>query len=351
MEKRQLYPLKFKPIVSEMPWGKTSLLIADLNCGESEVKNGWLEGNSIDDVMETYLERIVGENIYNFLGRQFPLTVELMEVDGRTPLTVHPDDEIGMDRYDALGKAKMWFVLEADENAAIYAGFKQDIDALKLYENLKDGSIEDTLNMIQPKKGDALYIRPGTLHFAKGRMVMAAVQEASEMDFRVYDWDRGFDDAAEDQLSEALDFIDYTAFDPCHHIEGHCCCGEHQHEEGHECHCGGHHHGHAHEDKAVEHIVEAQEFTVNKLKLNDPQHIYTEKFGKCIIYFCIRGGASIQLPYTDEKGVKQSENYYLNKGGAILIPADMQDFFLVPMEQKTRLLEILPEGFVDEDYE
>ena len=115
--------------------------LADMGIEDSVVAEGWLAGNTIGELMETYLERIVGENVYNFYGRQFPLLIKSLEVKGRLSAQVHPDDQVAAERYDSLGKAKLWYVTEADDNAKIYCGFKRPLSALELYDKCIDGTI------------------------------------------------------------------------------------------------------------------------------------------------------------------------------------------------------------------
>ena len=185
------------------------------------------------------------------------------------------------------------------------------------------------------------------------------------MTFRLYDWGREFNPATARplHLEEAIDLIDYNAFDhglyrkgplwgeeascePCHKGE----CDEHSHDEG----------------KVVETLVECPQFNVSKLTLTDPLHIYTEKFESFIVYVCIEGAASIQVPGVNEKGQECMQNYEFAKGETILVPAEMPDFYLVPRDSSTVLLEAVTrpmealdeyidpetEAFLDdEDYE
>ena len=127
MEKK-LYPLKFIPIASPRPWGGSALVnelgkrfvesdeegnetllgadvrigesweLADMGVVDSVVSNGWLAGNTISELMETYMERIVGENVHNFYGRQFPVLIKFLNVNDRLSVQVHPDDEIAAER-------------------------------------------------------------------------------------------------------------------------------------------------------------------------------------------------------------------------------------------------------------
>ena len=404
MEKK-LYPLKFIPVASRRPWGGSALVselgkkfvesddhgnetvlgvdvqvgesweLADMGIEDSVVAEGWLAGNTISEIMETYLERIVGENVYNFYGRQFPLLIKFLDINDRLSVQVHPDDEVAAERYDSLGKAEIWYVMDAKPGAKIYCGFTREVSAQEFYDRCKNGTVDEILNVIYPKKGDALYIVPGTVHAADGGLLIAEIQESSDMTFRLYDWGREFDPATarKTHLEEAIDLIDYRPFDrdlyrkgplwgeeashePCRMHEcgcDDCHCGEgdhdcHCHDEVHECHC---HNEHIHHDEGgvVETLVESPQFNVSKLKLSDPLHIYTEKFESFIIYICLEGAASIQVPATRENGEAYMENYEFVKGETILIPAELPDFYLVPRDRSTMLLEAVtrPEEAVD----
>ena len=402
MEK-SLYPFKFIPVASRRPWGGHALVtdlrkefvecdkdgnevpltsddligesweLADMGIEDSVISNGWLAGNTISEIMETYLERITGEDVYGYYGRQFPLLIKFLDINERLSVQVHPDDEIAAERYDSLGKAEIWYVMDAKPGARIYCGFTRQVTAQEFYDRCHDGTVEQILNVIYPKKGDVLYITPGTVHAADGGLLIAEVQESSDMTFRLYDWGREFDPATSRQmhLEEAIDIIDYRPFDnslyrkgplwgddaswiPC--AESRCHCHEeggecHCHEEGGECHCHeeGHGDSHAEEGQVVETLVESPQFNVTKINLSAPLHIYTEKFNSFIIYICIEGAASIQVPAVNEKGEPCMDYYELCKGETILIPADMADFLLVPTESSTVLLEAVTRPVDDQD--
>ncbi len=392
MEKK-LYPFKFVPVASRRPWGGSALVkvlgknfvecdeegnektigtdeligesweLADMGIEDSVVANGWLAGNTISDLMETYLERIVGEDVYNFYGRQFPLLIKFLDINDKLSVQVHPDDEIAAERYDSLGKAEIWYVMDAKPGAKMYCGFTRETSAQEFYDRCHAGTVHEILNVIEPKKGDVIYITPGTVHAADGGLLIAEIQESSDMTFRLYDWGREFNPATarKTHLDEAIDVIDFRPFDfglyrkgplwgeeasyvPCKAHE--CTCEEcHCEEEGHECHC----HEESQEGQMIQNLVECPQFSVSKIELTDPLHIYTEKFGSFIVYICLEGAASIQVPSTKENGEPCMENYEFSKGETILVPADMPDFFLVPRDRSTKLLEAVtcPEEDVD----
>ena len=381
MEKK-LYPFKFIPTASCRLWGGNTLVndygkqfvecdedgnevelgadekigesweIADMGIVDSVVSNGWLAGNTISELMETYLERIVGENVYNFYGRQFPLLVKLLDIEDNISVQVHPDDEIAAERYDSLGKSEIWFIMDVKPGAKIYAGFNREVSAQELYDRCHDGTVEEILNVIYPKKGDSLFITPGLVHAAGGGILIAEIQESSDMTFRLYDWGREFNPATARpvHLEEAIDMVNYGKFDESYYRKGPlwedgCAC--HNHDGGshdHGCHC------HDHEPKVVEPLVESAQFNVTKLNLTDPLHIYTEQFENFIIYFCVEGAASIQVPSQDGNGQPKMDNYEFGRGETIMVPADMPDFFLVPRDKDTVLLEAVtrPSEEIDE---
>ncbi|MBQ6709232.1 MAG: class I mannose-6-phosphate isomerase [Bacteroidales bacterium] len=402
MEKK-LYPFKFIPVASRRPWGGHDLVdklgkefvecdeegneieigpdeligesweLADMGIEDSVVTNGWLAGNTIGELMETYLERIVGENVYNYYGRQFPLLIKFLDINDKLSVQVHPDDEIAAERYDALGKSELWYILDAKPEAKIYMGFKREVTAQEFYDRCNDGTVEELLNVIYPKKGDVLFITPGTVHAADGGILLAEIQESSDMTFRLYDWGREKNPATARpiHLEEAIDIIDYRPYDPGKYRKGPLWGAEASHVPccDHECHCDDHDHHHEHSAKegdVVETLVESSQFTVSQLNLADPLHIYTEKFGSFIIYVCIEGAASIQVPSVKPGGEAFMDNYEFSKGETILIPAEMPDFYLVPRDRSTVLLEAVTrvqeeldeyidpstEAFLeDEDYE
>ena len=375
MEKK-LYPFKFIPVASRRPWGGSNLVtkygkafvecddegneialgadeligesweIADMGFEDSVLSNGWLAGNTISEIMETYLERVVGEDVYKYFGRQFPLLIKFLDINGKLSVQVHPDDEIAAERYDALGKSELWYVLDAQPDANVYMGFKREVTAQEFYDKCNDGTVVDLLNVIHPKKGDVLFITPGTVHAVDGNIQLVEIQESSDLTFRLYDWGREKNPvtARPIHLEEAIDMIDYLPYDTCKYRKGplwgedasyepccshndHCCDHEHDHEH------------HAHEGQTVETLVESAQFTVSKLNLTDPLHIYTEQFGSFIVYVCIEGAASIQVPSTRPDGEAFMDNYEFKKGETMMIPADMADFYLVPRDRSTVLLE------------
>ena len=331
---KKLYPLKFQPILKTKIWGGSRLVkeyskyydpeeeidpshigesweIVDLGDDSSVVSEGFLEGNSLFDILETYLGDLVGDKVFEIYNLQFPVLVKLLDISTNISVQVHPDDEIALERYDNYGKEEFWHVLDADENARIYLGFKRKVTATEFYDRCKDGTVVQLLNEIRPRKGDNFHIKPGTVHSASGGVRLVEIQQPSDITFRLYDWEREFDSntAREMHLEEAIDCIDYSASTPSSLVIP--------------------------TDTTQGPLCESDNFIITALDLKDTLHIYTERFDSFIIYICTQGSASFQVM---EGGKKVS--YDISKGGTILIPASLDDFFIVPLEKNTLLLEV-----------
>ena len=306
-EDKKLYPFKFCSLQDEYPWGSEEFAIADLGYRDSLVREGWLAGNSIAEVMDTYLDRVVGDDVYAWYGRQFPVCVRHIKVRGRMPLRVHPGDEVAEQRYDALGKEKLWYILRAGKDARILLGFRQDSDAGTFYAKCLDGSAEELLNVVAPHAGQCLLIPSGTPHAAAGDVEILEIGEASPLDFCLCAWGEEvhpdeFDPAL--SLIEALDFIQYKRFTAPALPGG---------------------------DK----LADLPQFRVERLRLPAPMVITHEANAPFLLYCCITGAADVQLPLPGG----QSLDFPLRAGETILVPSECTEFRLVPTGRDTALLE------------
>lgn len=363
-EKKNLYPIKFIPVAERKPWGGNALIrklgkqfvecdkdgnesrltvndrigesweLSDMGFVDSVVADGWLAGNTFEEIMETYIERIVGEDVYQYYGRQFPVLVKFLDIQGRTSVQVHPDDQVAEQRYDTLGKCEMWYIMDAAPDAKIYMGFKQEISAQELYDRCQDGSIVQMMNVIHPRKGDTLLIRPGTVHSAEGGLLVAEIQESSDLTFRLYDWGRENDPSTSRpmHLEEAFDIINMKAYDFSDYRKGPLWGDEKYISEKDRRKPAG---------DVTRELVSVPQFTVSRIDVHDPLKISTENFGSFLIYICTGGEAGIQVHASDRN--RQTENYRIRKGETVLIPADMPDFFIVPSDRDTSLLEVMIE--------
>ena len=309
--------MKFIPVKVNHGWGEESIALADLGIEDSVAAEGWLAENSIGEIMETYMERVVGEAVYGYYGRQFPVSVKFLDIAGELPVHVHPDDETAEQRFDALGGKELWYIISAEKDAEIFCGFSRDISAREVYDRCTDGTIKEVMNVIHPQEGDCILIEPGILHSAGKGIRAAVIKEASELPFRLYDKDETDSEVLADHLAEAMDFINYGRHSPVVI-----------------------HSGHAAEGASAGKILSCQEFNAVAVNLKEPIHSYTEQQGCYILYVCVTGEASVQVPGTDGEGKKNMENFMLKKGEAMIVPAEVQDFFVVPADRDTVLIEV-----------
>ena len=327
-KKKKLYPMRFIPIGLDHSWGKEQIAAADLGVEDSMVAEGWLADNSIGDIMETYMERVVGEGVYGYYGRQFPVTVKFLDIHGEMPVHVHPDDETAEQRYDALGGKEFWYIIDAEDDAKIYIGFGHDVSAQELYDSCMEGNVRNLMNVIRPEKGDTLVIEPGMVHSAGGHLKVAVVKEASELPFCLSGEENGNSGTVAEHLAESMDFIIYQAY------------AKHGSQDVRARNADGNEQPADAGRESAGKLFESPEFDVAKMILNAPVHSSGEQETGYILYIGIDGEASFQIPAEGADGKKCMEEYRLKKGEAMLVPAEVTDFFVVPVDRDTVLLEV-----------
>lgn len=308
-EDKRLYPLRLCALQDDYAWGGETFRLADLGYRDSPIHDGWLSGNDLSEVMDTYMERVVGDRVFEQYGRQFPVCVRHLKVRGRMPLRVHPADEIAADRYDFLGKEKFWYVLRAGRDARVYMGWRRDVDASEVMAACPTDAVEDLLNVVAPHAGQYFRIAPGTVHAAAGDIELLEVSESSPMDFCLSAWGgEASADEFDPELSviDALDFIDYSAY---RHVE----CGTGQIAAG------------------CTNLVSLPQFDVNRIELRDPLKVDLGDSASFNVYVCAGGDATVQA---------DDENYAFQVGEAVLVPAECQEYVLLARSESTVLLEV-----------
>jgi len=227
---QELYPLKFSPVYKEKIWGGTKikdLLQMDFsplsNCGEAwimsgyegqetAVTNGFLIHNELNELVEVYMDELVGDAIYKKFENEFPLLIKILDSKTWLSVQVHPDDELAMERHESLGKTEMWYILDADKDAELIVGFNQKLNKTTYLEALNSGKIQEVLNFEKVKKGEVYFIPAGRVHALGPGNLLIEIQQSSDVTYRIYDWDRI--DAAgvqrELHTEEALNALDFN---------------------------------------------------------------------------------------------------------------------------------------------
>ena len=175
------YPIKFSPILKEKIWGGEKLIkllnkqsdknnigesweISDVDGDTSIVSNGDLKGLSLKELISKYKGDLVGEKVYQQFGENFPLLIKFIDAKTALSIQLHPNDALAKKRHNSFGKTEMWYVMQADDNANLIVGFKENVSSEKYLEHLKNKSLIDILNVDIVKKGDVYFIPTGRVH-------------------------------------------------------------------------------------------------------------------------------------------------------------------------------------------
>ncbi|MCF8368473.1 MAG: class I mannose-6-phosphate isomerase [Bacteroidales bacterium] len=321
----KLYPLKFKPIYKDKIWGGQKIktvLGKDFkplpNCGEvwvlsgvdenqTEISEGFLEGNELNELVEIYMEELVGDSVYQKFGNEFPILIKFIDANDWLSIQVHPNDELAAKRHNSLGKTEMWYILDAEKDSELISGFSKEVDKETYKKHLENKTIKEIMNFSKVKKREVYYMPAGRVHALGPGILLAEIQQTSDITYRIYDWDR-IDSAGlmrELHTEEALDAIDfkvYKEYKTPYKIK---------------------------RNETVE-VVESPYFTTNILQFDKPvKKDYTD-LDSFVIYICTKGKVSI----------KTGENAYeLGFGEAMLMPAVINDAEIHPIIKST-LLEV-----------
>ena len=224
-----LYPLQFIPIFQERLWGGDKLKtlfnkpITSTKTGESwelstiegavsTIANGDLAGRFITEVINEYPNEILGTSVYQRFGNQFPLLFKYLDAKEDLSVQVHPNDALAKARHHSFGKTEMWYVVQADPDARLIVGFKEEMNQATYLENLEKKTLLATLDEIKVQPGDVFLIETGTVHAIGAGMVIAEIQQTSDITYRLYDFDRVDSDGnlRELHVDLALDAINYN---------------------------------------------------------------------------------------------------------------------------------------------
>ena len=309
-----LYPLKFKPIIKETIWGGSKLhdvlgkTTPSDKCGESwelsgvqgdlsVVSEGFLKGNNIQELTEIYLGDMVGDKVYDKFGIEFPLLIKFIDANDVLSIQVHPDDEVSKKRHNAYGKTEMWYVLENNPDSELICGFKKEVSKEEYLKHVADGKLTDILNSEKVAPGDCFFIPAGRVHAIGAGILLAEIQQTSDITYRIYDFDRR--DAAGNgrqlHTEQAVDVIDYKA-----------------HSE----------YKTQYIDKLNEtvQLIDCQYFTTRSLSFDATVVRDFNAIDSFVIYIATEG--SFDIIYNN------SEKVSVNKGETVLVPALLKNFKL-----------------------
>jgi len=156
----------------------------------SMVANGYLKGNALEEIAEVYMDELLGESVYHRYGTEFPLLIKIIDANDRLSIQVHPDDRLAEERHHAWGKTEMWYVIDAKPGAVIYTGFRKKITKEEYLDCLSGKRMEEIINATPVRAGDAFFIPAGMVHAIGAGVLLAEIQQTSDVTYRIFDWDR-----------------------------------------------------------------------------------------------------------------------------------------------------------------
>lgn len=306
------YPLIFEPILKDRIWGGTKLKTAlgktnlptettgeswELSAVDGDVsivKNGPYAGKSLAELLNKYPQEILGIKVHEKFGTQFPLLFKFLDAREDLSIQVHPNDELAKKRHNSFGKTEMWYVMQADEGARIIVGFKHKSSPQEYVEHLENKNLIEILNEVKVKKGDVFFLETGTIHAIGAGIVIAEIQQTSDITYRIYDWDRvdAQGKSRELHIEQALNAMNYNTTDTQKHYSK--------------------------EENKSNTMVDCPYFTTNYLPLNGTANIMKDG-SSFTVYICTEG------EYVFEAG---GQTYSFKMGDTILVPASLKVFSL-----------------------
>ena len=319
-----LYPLKFSPILKDKIWGGTKLKslfnkaaetdklgesweLSGYEGDESVVTNGFLAGNNLRELIEIYMGELIGDTVFDEYGLSFPLLFKLIDANENLSIQVHPGDEVAAERHNSYGKTEMWYVVDADKGAELIIGFNDDCSRETYLKAMSEDKVEDLLHKVPVTKGDVFFIPAGRVHAIGKGVVVAEIQQSSDVTYRIYDYKRKDDNGNERELhtEQALDVINFEASKQPKTIYSPLL-------------------------NETTPLITCDYFTTNLLRFNKSLERQYAKLDSFVAYMCLEGTFTIE---------SEGEKTTVIKGDTVLIPASIDELSLVPDGEVT-LLEV-----------
>ena len=318
-----LYPLKFKPILKERLWGGTKLkdvlgkpIESDIT-GESwelsgvqgdisEVSNGDLAGTSLKTLITEQGEKLLGKGVVERFGNEFPILIKFIDAKQDLSIQLHPNDDLAKERHNSFGKTEMWYIMDADPGAKLIVGFNKNVEKTEYIQSLEEGSLLDLMNYEEVSEGDTFFINTGKIHAIGAGVMLAEIQQTSDITYRVYDFDRKDKNGNLRELHTglAVDAIDYEKKDDFK-VD------------------------YPQDTNAVNGMVDCPYFKTNFLDLNGDMHQDVSQRDSFTIYMCVGGKATIANDYGSVS---------IKRGETVLVPAASSSVEI--NTQGTKLLEV-----------
>ncbi len=197
--------LKLKPSCKDYLWGGSRLVEEygkeydgevlaetwELSChpdGPSVIRNGKYAGRTLSEYIEQEGKDVLGTHCRRF--RDFPILTKFIDAKDNLSIQVHPDNRYALKNEGQYGKTEMWYVMDAGKEAFLYYGFKKEISREEFARRIQEDTLLEVLNAVPVQKGDVLFIESGTIHAIGKNILIAEIQQNSNVTYRVYDYGR-----------------------------------------------------------------------------------------------------------------------------------------------------------------
>lgn len=313
----QLPILKFHNIFKSVIWGGTRIAafkglppqgesigesweLSPMPGSVSVVNGGEFNGKTLNELVERYKDKLLGKTVYEIYGAHFPLLVKFIDTNADLSIQVHPDNDLAASRHNETGKTEMWYMIEPVSGAYFYSGFKTALTKESFREKVKNNTITDSLSRFTSHKGDVVPIPAGRVHSLGPGNLLCEIQQASDITYRIYDYDRRDAQGNPRKLhvEESIDAINFNDTDiNIRNIKGLT-------------------------NKDV--VLEiCPHFVTTLITIKDRGRfdlLYNKSFS---VFVCIKGGARMHEPGGDFTIV--------SRGDTVLLPATMKDVYIEPL--------------------
>lgn len=321
----RLYPIKLIPQIKDKIWGGKKLReilgktgasdkagesweISGVQDNISVVDNGFLAGNNLQELIEVYMGDLVGDTIYEQYGIEFPLLIKFIDATEKLSIQVHPEDKLARKRHNSYGKTEMWYIIQVEKDAALISGFNKVVDKATYLEHFNNNTLTEILNNIKVNSGDVIFLPAGRIHSIGAGILLAEIQQTSDITYRIYDFNRVDAEGKPRELHTdlAVDAIDYNFY-------------------------SSYKQDYIKKTNESSEIVKCKYFTTDILDFNKPVEKDYVNLDSFVIYMCLDG--EFEIKYYEQEVEK------VKKGETILIPAELKSLILKPVIQ-TKILEV-----------
>jgi mannose-6-phosphate isomerase len=324
-----LYPLLFEPNLHIVVWGGERLTkwkglpdqdhigesweVSAVESSPSVVSNGDFAGKTLIETVAVAPDEILGRSVAKRYGGKMPLLVKFIDARNDLSIQVHPNDEMAQREHGKLGKSEMWYVLDAEPGACIYAGFKKKLSADEYKRMVEEGSIVEALAKHEAHAGDVFYIPAGRVHAICSGILLAEIQQSSDVTYRIFDYNRPGLDGKPRELhteyaSQALNYKVERKYRTDYAVR----------------------------NNRANLIMESRFFSARVTEIDKIIHRNLLKYDSFIITMCLKGDCVIK--------VRQSgDEVMLKEGFSCLIPAAVADYDVRPLNGSCKVLD----AFID----